>query len=354
MKLIRDNQIPAVAAIGFDIGDRKSDLAGLDSERQVVFRGKVQTTRKAISRLLAGLSTTMVVLEVGTHSPWISRLIQEHGHQALVATPSEVPLIFKGRKKSDRVDAERLARLALADPELLSPVRHRGIEAQMDRARLTCRDALVRARTSLVCRLRGIVKSLGYRIPSGSTAAIHNRVTALPVEIREVVAPLVSMCGQLTSKIKQCSDTLESLAERNYPETQLLRQVSGVGLLTSLAFVVTIEDPKRFRRSRKVPAYLGLTPKLFESSGQKPQTRISKQGDAMMRRLLVTSAQYILGPFGPDSDLRRWGTQIMASGGPSAKRRAVVAVARKLSVLLHKLWLTGETYRPLRIPEAAG
>lgn len=346
MKLTHDTRIPPVAAIGIDIGDRQCDLAGLNDEKEVVFRRKIQTTPQGISRMLGGLPATLITIEVGTHSPWISRLIEELGHEVLIANPGQVPLIYKGLKKSDRADAELLARLTLADPKLLSPVRHRGVEAQKDRARLNCRDALVKTRAGLTNRIRGIVKSLGYRIPSGSTAAMPKRVVGLPSEIRGVIEPLVSMCGQLTAKIKQCTLALEARAKSNYPETENLRQVNGVGLLTSLAFVVTIEDPRRFSRSRKVPAYLGLAPKLFESSDQKPQTRISKQGDAMTRRLLVSSAQYILGPFGSDCRLRTFGLELAERGGKNAKKRAVIAVARKLAILLHRLWLTGKIYDP--------
>jgi transposase len=151
----------------------------------------------------------------------------------------------------------------------------------------------------------------------------------------------------LSERIKDYERKLEALAEEHHPETKLLRQVRGVGTLTALAFVLTLEDPKRFEKSRAVGAYLGLAPAKNQSGERDPQQRISKEGDEMLRCLLVGSAHYILGPFGEDSDLRRHGEKIASRGGKSAKKRAVVAVARKLSVLLHHLWISGEAYEPL-------
>jgi transposase len=159
---------------------------------------------------------------------------------------------------------------------------------------------------------------------------------------------LVETVGSLTEKIKDYDRRIEELAAQRYPETRLLRQVSGVGSLTALTFVLTLEDPQRFAQSRSVGAYLGLAPGTEQSGEQDPQKRISGEGDEMLRRLLVSSAHYILVPFAPDSDLRRHGQKIAQSGGKNAKKRAVVAVARKLCVLLHRLWASGEVYEPLR------
>jgi transposase len=134
---------------------------------------------------------------------------------------------------------------------------------------------------------------------------------------------------------------------KRYPETELLRQVQGVGVVTSLTYVLTVEDPKRFRRSREAGCYAGLRPGRRRSGKSDPQMRISKEGDQYLRRILVQAGHYILGPHGEDSDLRRWGLKLAARGGKNAKKRAVVAVARKLAVLLHHLWVTGEVYEPL-------
>ena len=156
------------------------------------------------------------------------------------------------------------------------------------------------------------------------------------------------LAEELSDRIKVYDERIEKLGREKYEHTELLRQVKGVGPLTSLAYVLTLENPDRFRKSRDVGAYLGLAPQQEDSGDSQPQLGISKAGDMMLRRLLVGSAQYILGPFGPDTDLRRQGLRLCERGGKNAKKRAAVAVARKLAVLLHRLWLSGEVYEPLR------
>jgi transposase len=170
----------------------------------------------------------------------------------------------------------------------------------------------------------------------------------IPDALRPALEPILEQIGSLTERIREYERRLETVSEVHYPETRLLRQVEGIGPLTALCFVLTVEDPSRFERSRSVGAYLGLVPAKDQSGDRDPQKRISKEGDEMLRKLLVSSAHYVLGPFGSDSDLRRHGENIASRGGKNAKKRAAVAVARKLSVLLHRLWVTGEVYDPLR------
>jgi transposase len=170
----------------------------------------------------------------------------------------------------------------------------------------------------------------------------------IPEELLLALEPLLEQIASLTERIKDYDRRLETICQERYPETGLLRQVEGIGPLTALSFVLTVEDPHRFEKSRSVGAYLGLVPATERSEDRDPQKkRISKEGEEMMRKLLVGSAHYILGPFGSDSDLRRHGRKIASRGGKSAKKRAAVAVARKLSVLLHRLWVSGEVYDPL-------
>jgi transposase len=258
-------------------------------------------------------------------------------------------LIYENDRKSDQVDAEYLARLARVDPELLAPIEHRGPEAQKDLAVLRARDALVRSRTTLINVIRGSVKSTGARLPSCDAHSFHRKVTeVIPEALRPALVPLLEVLEELTAKISCYDKQIEALCETKYPETQRLRQPKGVGPLTALAFLLIIEDPRRFKKSRNVGPYLGLVPRRQESGAQQPQLRITKAGDKLLRRLLVSSAHYVLGPFGEDSDLRRHGEAIARRGGKNAKKRAVVAVARKLSVLLHRLWVSGEDYEPLR------
>jgi transposase len=287
-----------------------------------------------------------VVIEAGTHSPWISRLIQELGAQVIIANPRNVRLIADSDRKNDRVDAELLARLGRLDPKLLSPIQHRGAQAHGDLLLIRARDTLVRMRTTMTNTVRGMAKSFGVVLPRGSSASFSDKVADLiPEELQPALAPLLEVVHQLTKMICRYDGRIASLGEV-YPELALLTQTPSVGPITSAAFLLTIEDPNRFAKSRAVGAYLGLTPRQRKSGQQDPQLRISKRGSSLVRRLLVLSAQRILRKASPDCDLKRAGLAMSARGGKSAKKRAVVAVARKLAVLLHRLWKNAEQYDP--------
>ncbi len=334
---------------GIDLGDRYTHVCLLDTENgEVIEESRIATNPKAFERRFSSSEPMRIAIETGTHSPWVSRLLEECGHEVLVANARKVRLIYGEGHKNDKIDAEKLARLARLDPKLLSPIKHRGESSQAHLALLRSRDALVGARTKLVNHVRGAVKSFGARLPKCTAESFHNRVAEhLPGELTSALEPILETIASLTERIREYDRKLEGVAEELYPETKLLRQVHGVGVLTALTFVLTLEDPSRFAKSREVGAYLGLVPATDQSGGSDPEKHISKHGNVMMRKLLVSSAHYILGPFGEDSDLRRHGERIAGRGGKNAKKRAVVAVARKLSVLLHRLWVTAEVYEPL-------
>ncbi|MGH7633950.1 MAG: IS110 family transposase [Gemmatimonadaceae bacterium] len=321
----------------------------IDADGHRIEDGRVGTTPAAIERWCRVLPPARIVLESSTHSPWISRVVRSCGHEVIVANARRLQLIARNDSKSDPVDAELLARLGRVDPQLLAPIRHRGEDAQVDLARLRTRDALVRARTLLVNHVRGSVKAVGGRIPTCSTPSFARQAAAaLPPALTSQLTPVLEEITHLSRSIQQADRAVVELVATKYPEAQALMQISGVGALTALCFVLTLEDPKRFPTSRAVGSYLGLRPRRRASSASDPECHITKAGDALLRRLLVGSAQYILGPFGPDTDLRRWGLALASRGRKAAKKRAVVAVARKLAVLLHHLWLTQEHYVPCR------
>lgn len=339
--------------VGLDVSDTYTSFCMLDAEGNVLEEGRVRTTTPALARRFSDLPSCRIILEVGTHSPWITPLLADFGHEVIVANPRRVRLIAESDHKRDRTDAELLARLGRVDPALLRPIQHRGPEARHDLALLRARDALVRSRTSLINHVRGAVKATGERLPRCSADAFHRKAEGqLPVALRSLLAPIVSLIAELTARIEDYDRQVERLAER-YPAVPVVRQVKGVGPLTSLAFVLVLEDPSRFRKSREVGPYLGLVPRQGQSGEHEPQLPITKAGDPLLRRLLVQSAHYILGPFGPDTELRRWGLRLAGSGSKRRRKRAVVAVARKLAVLLHRLWVTGEVYQPLAEERAA-
>jgi transposase len=344
------SQQPQMTA-GLDLGDKYSHLCLIDQQSgEVMEEGRLRTTPEAFRRRFASEQPLRIAIEAGTHSPWVSRLLEECGHEMLVANARKLRLIYANKRKTDEVDAENLARLARLDPKLLYPVRHRGEGAQAHMAMIRSRQALIGSRTQLVNHVRGAVKSFGARLPKCPARSFHKRASEhIPEALLPALEPILEQIGSLTERIRDYERQLETISKEHYPhETGLLRQLEGIGPLTALTFVLTLEDPYRFERSRSVGAYLGLVPATDRSGDRDPrEKRISKEGDEMLRKLLVGSAHYILGPFGSDSDLRRHGEKIASRGGKNAKKRAVVAVARKLAVLLHRLWVTAEVYVPL-------
>jgi transposase len=317
----------------------------------IVEEERVATTRSALERKFSSgrVGRCRVALEVGTHSPWVSRLLKALGHEVLVANSRKLRFIYQSRGKTDRVDARSLARVARMDPALLSPVEHRQEEVAQDLAVLRTRDLLVRTRVKLIGHARGAVKATGHRLKSCSTRSFTAEASPMvPDELRETLTPIFSAIDAVSDQIRRLNRKVLELGKKKYAETGLLRQVAGVGPVLSLAYVLTLERPDRFSKSRMVGPYLGLVPGRRQSGDKDPQLRITKEGDDFLRRLLVQGAQYILGPFAPDCDLRRFGLALEARGGKHAKKRAVVAVARKLAVLLHRLWRSAEVYEPSR------
>jgi len=335
--------------VGVDLGDQWSNYCILGLDGETLAEGQLPTTRQDFAEFFQSMATARVVMEVGTHSAWGRDVVAGCGHEVLVANSRQMEGPKRRKRKNDRIDARKLARVGRVDPQSLCAIEHRSAEVRQDLVAVRARDAVVAVRRDVINTTRGLVKALGARLPKCSSQSFSKKVEgSLPTEVHEVLLPLVRLVETLSSCIKAYDERIERLATEKYPHTELLRQVKGVGSLTALAFVLTLENPKRFAKSRDVGAYLGLVPKQEDSGDRQPQLRITKMGDMMLRRLLVGSAHFILGPFGPDTDLRRYGLRLCEPGGKNAKKRAVVAVARKLAVLLHRLWVSKEVYEPLR------
>lgn len=355
---------PVAIAAGLDVSDRTCELCLIDEDGEVAERTTFRNTPAALAAIFQHRAPLRVALEVGTHSRWIARALDSAGHEVLVANPRKLRAIYENDNKDDRVDAEILARLARVDPTLLHPIRHRSESSAQALAVVRARDGLVRARAMLVNHVRGAVKPTGARIAPCSTETFGRKAAdQLPPELAEVLRPVVDQIATLTDTIRRYDRQIEKLCDERFPETRPLRQIAGVGALIALVFVLTLDDPTRFRNGRAVGAYLGLRPRRSQSGQDDPQLRITKAGDRYLRKLLVGSAQYILGRHGPDCDLRRFGLRlakqpVLAPGEKPpkkkdkrdriAKKKAVVATARKLSTVLFALWVSGEPYEPLR------
>ncbi len=334
--------------VGMDMGDKNHNVCVLDAEGHVLKRITVTNTSKAIRKFFGELEACRVAMEAGTHSGWVSRILEELGHEVLVGNPRKLRVIWDSDEKNDTRDAEMLARIGRFDPQLLYPIHHRGQKAQEDLAVIKGRDMLVKVRSTLIAHARGTVKAIGQRISMCSAETFHVRLLAeMPAELAPALEPVMKSIEDLTCRIRHYNKLLEKLCADKYPETKRVRAISGVGPVTALAFILTLEDSARFDESRAVGPFVGLTPKRDQSGQVDKQLGITKAGDGYLRRLLVGGAQFILGPFGPDCDLQRFGLKLAARGGKNAKRRAVDAVARKLAVLMHHLWKSGATYDPL-------
>jgi transposase len=333
--------------VGVDVGDQGSHYGILGLEGETLAEGQMRTTQEDLATFFQGLNGARVVVEVGTHSACVQEVIRGCGHEVLVANPRLLDGSKRRKRKNDRIDANKLARLGGVDPESLHPIQHRSRERQ-DLVMLQARDALVAVRTEIINATRGLVKSMGTRLPKCSSRNFAQKgQETVPVEMREALLPWVRLAATLSAAIKEYDKKIQELGREKYGHTALLRPVKGVGPITALAYVLTLENPQRFVKSRDVGPYLGLVPKQEGSGESQPLLGISKAGDTMVRKRLVGSAQYILGPFGPDTDLRRYGLRLCERGGKNAKKRVAVAVARKLAVLLHRLWVSGEEYEPL-------
>ena len=334
--------------VGVDLGDQWSNYCILGLGGETLREGQFRTRRQEVGEFFQGLAISRVVIEVGTHSAWVREVIAGLGHEVLVANAQRMEGRKRRRRKNDRIDAAKLATLGRVDPKSLYPIQHRSTEVREDLLVIRVRDSLVESRTKLISTVRGMVKTMGARVQGCSSVSFSGKAAdQIPPEVQETLEPLLRLIQTLSEEIKNYEKRIEKLGNERYMDTKLLRQVNGVGPVTSLAYVLTLETPQRFKRSRDVGPYLGLAPQQEDSGDSQPQLGISKAGDRMLRKLLVGSAHYILGPFGPDTDLRRFGMKLCERGGKNAKKRASVAVARKLAVLLHRLWSSGEVYEPL-------
>src|ERR1700728_312611 len=333
--------------IGIDLGDVWSHYFTLHQDGEVVDRGRFRTTPKAIEKWFTDVPPARVAMEAGVHSIWISEQLQELGHEVIVANVRELRAISHSDRKSDDVDAERLARYARLYPEILRPISHRTVEQQQALTLIRARELLVRLRTASINAVRGLTKACGHRMPASSTKCFAQRgLAAMPPGMKLALGPILAQIADMTLKIKQYDWDIQRMTQTEYAETQPMMTIHGVGHITALTFVLTLGDKTRFGRSRDVGCYLGLRPKRSQSGERDPQLGITKAGNAYLRSLLIECANHILRPHGRDSALRQWGLHLAARGGKQAKNKSVVAVARKLAVLLHHLWATQQPYIP--------
>lgn len=340
---------PLAFYIGIDLGDKNSDVCVLEQAGAVSREFRLGMKEADVRAYFSKIGRSRVAIEAGGQSRWVAEVIEKCGHEVYVSNTRKVPYIHDSDDKHDPGDAYKLAELVHFKPRLLHPIRQRSQEIQADLSWIRAREVLVESRTQLVNAVRGISKAFGERLAKCSTEAFTGKLAEqIPAVIRGAVAPLLETIDHLNEQIRYYDQMEEHMARQRYPKYWLLEQGDGVGVHTALSYMLTLGDPGRFEKSRMVGCFLGMRPKKKDSGSSQPQLGITKAGDAYLRKTLVNCAHSILGVHGKDSDLRRFGQRICARGGKNAKKRAVIAVARKLSVLLHRLWVGGEAYEPLR------
>jgi transposase len=350
--IILSPAIPAVT-IGIDLSDRTFQFCELNTSGEIVDEGQRKLDRPTLTKFLVGKPAgARVAFETGSHSAWVRELVEQIGHQAIVANARELEAVTGRSHRTDHHDARQLARLARVDPALLNPVELRGTAEQADLFVIRARAVLVEARTMLINFARGITKTLGHRLPASVSHCFAERVrAAVPEGLQSALIPILNVLQEITAQIEDYDRKIEALAER-YPHTRWLQQVPGVGTLTALTFVLTVGEPSRFAHSRDVGPFLGLVPRRRQSGECDPHLRITKSGDHYLRRLLVQCAHVVMGRFGGDCALRQWALK-HAQHSRTAKKRTVIAVARKLAVLLHRLWHRREVFQPFPVNIAA-
>lgn len=339
------------SVIGIDLGDKKHAICVIDQDGNILKEYFIYNRPDDLEQLSKDYPKALMAMEVGTHSPWISRLLEGLGHKVLVANARKLRAIYTNERKSDELDARMLAKIARLDPEFLHPVRHGSQQAQHDLLAIKLRDTLVRQRVHIISSIRFMLKSLGIKLKSPSSAAFASyarRALEEHSKTLQMIEPALASLDGLNAAIKAYDRQIQTACCEKYPETQQLQQITGVDPITSLCFVLTIEEIGRFEKTRDIGAYLGLVPRRDQSGETDKQLPISKAGNGQLRKLLVQCAQYMLGHFGPDCDLRRQGLKLAARGGKAAKRKAVIAIARKLAVLMLALRLSGNDYKPLK------
>ena len=335
--------------IGIDLGDKHSDVCVLNAAGELHKEFRIRMKAAEIGAYFAAIGRSRVALEVGAQSQWVAEVIRQRGHEVHVANTRKVAYIHESDEKDDPGDAYKLAELVHFKPRLLHPIQHRSQEMQADLTWIRAREAAVEGRTQLINTVRSLSKAFGERLQRCATESFTAKLAEqIPAAIRGAVAPLLEMIDHFNEQIRYYDQMENHIARERYGKHALLSQVEGVGVHTALSYMLTIGDADRFEKSRQVGAFLGMRPRKKDSGASQPQLGITKAGDEYLRKTLVNCAHYILGPHGGDCDLRRFGHRICERGGKNAKKRAVIAVARKLSVLLHRLWVTGEVYEPLR------
>jgi len=334
--------------IGMDVSQKSIEIFSLPFDGETGERSNIANSRESLMAFCDSIkepSKVLVAMESGTHSAWHSELLKQRGLQVVVGNARKLAAIWMSKNKSDREDAEMLARLVRSDIMLFAPIEHAKTQLRCDLAVVKARAAMIECRTKLINMVRGTLSAFGIKTDEITVENFTVETSKIvPKELRQALSEILKQIRLLQLSIKGYDRTITKLNQK-YPDTSKVSQITGVGEISALTFVLLIGNPKRFQCGNRVTRYFGLTPKRDQSGEVDKQLGITKEGNVLMRKLLVQCANYIMSR-GPDCDLRRFGERIAVRGGKIARRKAKVAVARKVAKLMFSLWRTGETYDP--------
>jgi transposase len=327
---------------GLDLAKRASRYCIVDDARVVLREGNVRNTEKDLSRVFEG-PPMRVAMEASGNSFWMADRLRAMGHEVVVADPNRTKAIGAGLIKNDKLDARWLARLCQAD--MLARVNVPSFEQRMARLPFTSRDAMVRARTRLLNTARGMLASEGINVPAARpgrfVALVHDLRPSVPPELYQAVVPLLDALAALNGFIVDETRAMQARADTD-PTMRLLQTIPGVGPVAASAFVSSIADPARFSSGRDVGAFLGLVPRLYESGKISRKGAITKCGNSQTRWALTMAASALL-LAKTDSHLQRWANELAQRIG---RKKACVAVARKLASIMWAVWKAGRPFEP--------
>lgn len=341
--------------IGLDLGNTFNKAVGLDAGGNVVLREDLRNDAATMKAFFEAHRGATVAMETGTHCRWIAALAAECGCHPVVGNARKLRLISESSRKNDWADAQKLARLCRSDRSLLHPVELHDDRHHRLYQLLRQRDALVSMRTALVNQLRGFAKAGGTMLPRCDARSFLSLRDSMPPEFLRDFKPLLKTLEDLAKRIAAAEAILAEFVRRHFRKTdELLQTVPGVGPVASAAFIALVPDPGRFKSAREAGPYFGLVPKQDQSGDGDRPCRITHEGSSFMRKTLVNAANALLRKSARDTALKRFGERLGRRGqGKVVRRKAKVALARKLAVTMLAMARSGEDYRDAPAPEPA-
>lgn len=335
--------------IGIDLGDKKHAVVGLDDKANIVLKRWVPNKKEDLEALFRRNRGAVFGMETGTHCRWISMLCRECGCEVYVGNAHRLRSIFGNTHKNDMRDAEEIARLLNGDKRHFHPVQLRDAEHQNLVQLVKMREMVMSQRTKSAGAIRGMAKANGVRLPASDADSLHRKladvIDTLPDNLQLLLRPQIGLLEKLCETIREYDRLIRDYRNEHFrKECDLLETIPGVGPVNAAAFVAFTGDVRRFRHARDVGPYYGLTAGRDQSSSKDEPKRITKEGNEFVRHLLVNAANLIMQGRCRNTELLQFGLRVWGNRGKVAKRKAKVALARKLAVTMAAMLRSGTPY----------